>query len=103
MVVLTGFTGFHIRLILTNYTTLEYCEKRRENVSTWQISPYASPNASYNISLKLGFDWFIWWLIPVAPTKARGDGFSFKIYNQVAPGQSQSDKAGSSENEDKNI
>jgi hypothetical protein len=32
-VVLTGFTMFHVRLLVTNYTTLEYCEKRKGNVS----------------------------------------------------------------------
>lgn len=33
MVVLTGFTIFHIRLTITNYTTLEYWEYRRAHVS----------------------------------------------------------------------
>ena len=79
--VLTGFTGFHIRLILTNYTTLEYCEKKRENESTWAVSPYYSSSWMYNISLKLGFDCFLFWFIPTTPTKADGDGKFFKVYN----------------------
>jgi len=92
-VVLIGFTSFHIRLILTNYTTLEYCEKRRENVSTWQVSPYYSSSMMYNISLKLGFNYFFLWFIPIEPTRARGDGKSFKVFHDDVSNQHDSQEA----------
>lgn len=82
-IVLFGFTLFHIRLMLTNYTTLEYWEKRRGSESTWSTSPYYSSKWKYNISLKLGFDWFLFWLIPfIPPTLPRGKGYFFKVYNK---------------------
>jgi hypothetical protein len=31
LVVLIGFTGLHFWLILTGKTTLEYCEKKKDN------------------------------------------------------------------------
>lgn len=51
-------------------------------MSTWQISPYYSSRWRYNISLKLGFDCWILWFIPIAPTKPHGKGQLFKIYNE---------------------
>jgi hypothetical protein len=82
-IVLFGFTLFHIRLMLTNYTTLEYWEKRRGSESTWSTSPYYSSKWKYNISLKLGFDWSIYWLIPfIPPTLPKGRGYFFKVYNK---------------------
>ena len=78
MIVLIGFTGLHIRFLFTNYTTLEYCEKRRGQGSTWQTSPYYLPDVRYNLSLKLGFDNPLWWFIPVEHTKHPDRGFAFE-------------------------
>lgn len=80
-IVLTGFMGLHLRFLLTNYTTLEFCEKKRGNISTWQRSPYYSSKWKYNVSCKLGFDNFYWWFIPVAPTLHRDKGYRYKVYN----------------------
>lgn len=44
-IVLVGFTTFHIRLTMTNYTTLEYCEKKKVQVS------YFSTNDTLEINL----------------------------------------------------
>ena len=37
---ITGFLTFHIWLISHGYTTIEYCEKKREGEITFQKSPY---------------------------------------------------------------
>lgn len=55
-IILTLFCTFHLRLLVTNYTTLEYCEKKREKVSTWQVSPFNKGTAYKNIQAKLGQD-----------------------------------------------
>jgi len=82
MIVLVSFTGLHIRFLITNYTTLEYCEKRRGSASTWQVSPYYSTNWWYNIAMKLGFNYWMFWLIPIEGTKHRDGGFHFKVYKK---------------------
>jgi hypothetical protein len=80
-IVLIGFTCFHIRLMITSYTTLEYCEKRRGTDSTWAVSPYYSTRWCYNMSLKLGFDCWILWFLPFGHTKHRGQGRFFQVYD----------------------
>jgi hypothetical protein len=55
-IILFFFCLFHIRLLITNYTTLEYCEKKRENESTWQISPFDRGSMWRNAQTKLGDD-----------------------------------------------
>ncbi|CAI2362214.1 unnamed protein product [Moneuplotes crassus] len=83
MVVLIGFTGLHIRFLFTNYTTLEYCEKKKGNISTWQTSPYYSTNWRYNLSCKLGFDSIPYWFVPLAPTLHKDRGYHYKVYNDT--------------------
>ncbi|CAI2362342.1 unnamed protein product [Moneuplotes crassus] len=83
VIVLIGFISLHIRFLFTNYTTLEYCEKKRGNISTWQTSPYYSPNWRYNLSCKLGFDSILYWFIPLAPTLPRDQGYHYKVYKNT--------------------
>eukprot|EP00343_Euplotes_focardii_P011802 CAMPEP_0205830634 /NCGR_PEP_ID=MMETSP0206-20130828/41666_1 /ASSEMBLY_ACC=CAM_ASM_000279 /TAXON_ID=36767 /ORGANISM="Euplotes focardii, Strain TN1" /LENGTH=135 /DNA_ID=CAMNT_0053134477 /DNA_START=113 /DNA_END=520 /DNA_ORIENTATION=- len=82
MIVLVGFTGLHIRFLITNYTTLEYCEKRNKNASTWQISPYRAPSIMENLAMKLGYGSKIWWFIPTSYQKHPGLGYSFHVYHK---------------------
>ena len=58
-IVLFLFCGFHYRLLVTSYTTLEYCEKKREKESTWLVSPFDTGSAWGNVKHKLGYDKFI--------------------------------------------
>ena len=53
-VVITWFTLFHVRLMVTNYTTLEYCEKRKENVSLIIIIFRCQHGKSHPITQHLG-------------------------------------------------
>ena len=39
-VLLSGFFGFHCWLIKRAYTTIEYCEKKKENISLYIRSPF---------------------------------------------------------------
>lgn len=68
--------------MITSYTTLEYCEKRRGTESTWAVSPYYSTRWVYNISLKMGFECWIFWFIPIEHNKPRGEGRYFKVYDE---------------------
>ncbi|CAI2360782.1 unnamed protein product [Moneuplotes crassus] len=77
-IILTCFCIFHFRLIMTNYTTLEYCEKKREKESTWQVSPYDLKTATQNIKSKLGYDPLFKLLFPLKPN-LQSTGTSFPV------------------------
>lgn len=34
------------------------------------------------MSMKMGFDCFLFWFIPIAPTKPNGKGHLFKVYDE---------------------
>jgi hypothetical protein len=55
-IILFFFCLFHIRLLVTNYTTREYFEKKKKNESTWQISPFDRGSMWRNAQTKLGDD-----------------------------------------------
>lgn len=69
-------------MMITNYTTLEYCEKRREFKSTWQVSPFDQGSYMNNIRAKLGLDSIFFLMIPTKPT-LQGKGCVFPVtYNK---------------------
>ena len=61
-VVISAFFSFHIWLILNQYTTIEFCEKKREDDQTFRISPYNRGKFN-NLKTVLG-DNILLWLIP---------------------------------------
>ena len=72
--VMVLFTGFHFLIIWTNYTTIEYCEKRKKNYEAFKKSPY-SLGAYQNFKQALGRNPATWFI----PTEfeADGDGINF--------------------------
>jgi hypothetical protein len=64
---ITGFLIFHCYLTLSQYTTIEYCEKRR-NKSQYKTSPFKR-SCIENIQEALGNKWYLWLL----PFKYRED------------------------------
>ncbi|OMJ81644.1 hypothetical protein SteCoe_17861 [Stentor coeruleus] len=73
--VLTAFTGYHFWLIWNNLTTIEYCEKKRNNSSAFKgPSPYTQ-GIYMNFKQALGENPLFWFI----PTKfqALGDGTTF--------------------------
>lgn len=82
-VILTLFWAFHIRLLLTNYTTLEYWEKKREKESTWQISPFNVGTTWGNIKMKLGKDKLLYMLLPTTPTM-KTNGMIFPVMHTLS-------------------
>ena len=77
--ILILFWGFHLRLTLTNYTTLEYCEKKREHQSTWNTSPFDTGSAIGNLQVKIGYDKFFF--LPTTPS-LKSNGTTFPILHQ---------------------
>mmetsp|Transcript_18863 Transcript_18863/g.18846 ORF Transcript_18863/g.18846 Transcript_18863/m.18846 type:complete len:81 (-) Transcript_18863:31-273(-) len=57
-----GFCIFHIRLMIQNYTTIEYCEKKKQKVQEYKVSPF-DKGAWNNLKEALGKNWY-WWLVP---------------------------------------
>ena len=57
--VITCFFAFHIWLILTQYTTIEFCEKRSDGDSNFRTSPY---NVGWfrNLQIVLGNNVLTW-------------------------------------------
>ena len=89
--VLFFFFLFHVRLLFTNYTTLEYWEKKREKESTWQVSPFETGSYIGNMETKLGTIFnspnfilhLIELLIPTAP-RLQGNGTTFTVTNELS-------------------
>ena len=71
-----GFCSFHIWLISNNYTTIEYCEKKRKDVPGYEKSPFAFASTYKNFQEALGPNPLYWWL----PTSYRDNsgGLYFK-------------------------
>jgi len=72
-----GFFIFHSWLIAKNYTTIEFCEKRRQKVIEYRESPYAF-SVYYNFQEALG-DNPCMWFFPFKYRKERQNGLSFKF------------------------
>ena len=60
-IVIGGFFTFHLWLIFKQYTTIEFCEKRTENESSFKVSPY---NRGFINNLKsvLGNNPLLWFI-----------------------------------------
>ena len=92
-IVISIFFVFHIWLVMNQYTTIEYCEKRKEGDENYEKSPY---NVSYyrNLEQCLGSN-ILCWFIPVSKncfTKLIiiiigpdlvGDGMIFEIRSEL--------------------
>lgn len=61
-IVITGFFSFHVWLIVKQYTTIEFCEKRSENEETFKTSPY-NLGCYRNFKSVLGNN-FLFWFVP---------------------------------------
>jgi palmitoyltransferase ZDHHC2/15/20 len=72
--VITCFLIFHIWLIVKQYTTIEFCEKRTENEATFKISPY-NRGCFNNFKTVLGSNVLLWF-VPACPN-TEGDGLFF--------------------------
>jgi hypothetical protein len=59
-----GFCIFHIWLIYNNFTTIEYCEKKRKNAPGYDSSPFAADTVYENFKESLGKN-PLFWLIPL--------------------------------------
>ena len=71
-----GFCCFHIWLITNNFTTIEYCEKKRKEVAGYETSPFDFGSAYKNFQAALGPNAFSW-LLPTSYRESSG-GIYFK-------------------------
>ena len=62
-VAVIGFCIFHVWLIYSNFTTIEYCEKKRKNAPGYKTSPFTTGSAWMNFKEALGENPG-WWLLP---------------------------------------
>lgn len=58
-----GFCIFHIWMMYNNYTTIEYCEKKRKLIPGYEKSPFKLRNTLDNFKEALG-DNPVFWLLP---------------------------------------
>lgn len=68
-IVITGFFGFHMWLIVKQYTTIEFCEKRTENEQAFRISPY-NRGCFNNFKTVLGNNVLLW-LVPCCKSSTK--------------------------------
>ncbi|OMJ77598.1 hypothetical protein SteCoe_22767 [Stentor coeruleus] len=71
-----GFCIFHIWQIKNNYTTIEFCEKKRKNIPGYTKSPFDQGTIYGNFKNALGDNPLIWFL-PINCKKPE-DGLYFK-------------------------
>jgi hypothetical protein len=79
MLLITLFFSFHVYLMVNNYTTIEFCEKRQES-EQFKDSPY---NRGWYLNFKavLGNN-PIFWPFPIAPDY-EGEGLYFKLREDI--------------------
>ena len=66
-IIITGFFSFHMWLIVKQYTTIEFCEKRTENEQAFRVSPY-NRGCLNNFKTVLGNN-ILLWLVPCCKIK----------------------------------
>ena len=73
-IVLIMFTSFHFWLIKKNYSTIEYCEKKKRHANLFSTSPYHR-GVFKNFQQTLGTNYLFWFI----PTRFGSicDGVSF--------------------------
>jgi palmitoyltransferase ZDHHC2/15/20 len=59
--IISCFFMFHLWLILKQYTTIEFCEKKREDDATFRVSPY-NRGAFNNLKTVLGHNPLTWFV-----------------------------------------
>lgn len=74
--IITAFFCFHLWLIKNQYTTIEFCEKRKTDSQFRQQSPY-SLGIFRNLKIILGPNPLLW-LLPVR-RNMEGDGLFFEV------------------------
>jgi palmitoyltransferase len=74
-----GFLIFHIWLISKNFTTIEFCEKKRGKVPTFANSPYSSSTFT-NFKEALGPNPWLW-AFPVDFSRPKDSGLYFASKN----------------------
>jgi palmitoyltransferase ZDHHC2/15/20 len=88
-VVITAFFSFHIWLILNQYTTIEFCEKKREDDNTFKISPYNIGRFN-NLKTVLGNNVLLWlfpfckyfilcFILFILGPNSKGEGLMFEV------------------------
>jgi hypothetical protein len=77
--IITCFFLFHLWMIKNQYTTIEFCEKRKSDQNFKNMSPY-NLGCVNNFKSILGAN-PLFWIIPVK-NQSQGDGLFF----QVRPG-----------------
>lgn len=76
-IAIVGFLIFHLWLIYSNFTTIEFCEKKRGKVPSFSKSPYAS-SVMNNFKEALGKNPWLW-LLPFGYDKPKDSGLHFYI------------------------
>jgi len=74
------FLGFHLKLMLSNMTTIEYMQKYSKFMERYHQNPY-DLGLYKNLQAALGEKWYLW-LIPTY-TSVPGCGTSFPIGNYM--------------------
>jgi len=69
------FFAFHLYLMMNNYTTIEFCEKRKDK-EQFKVSPY-NRGFWHNFQSILGYN-PLFWFVPIAPDYA-GAGLFFEL------------------------
>ena len=76
-VAVIGFLIFHIWLTYNNFTTIEFCEKKRGKIPSFEKSPFGS-SVMNNFKEALGSNPFLW-LLPLSYEKPKSSGLYFAI------------------------
>lgn len=76
-IALMGFLIFHLYLIFSGYSTIEYCEKKTKRVTYVGKSPY-NLSCFANLKEALGERWLLW-LLPIKYRTDKEDGLQFTV------------------------
>lgn len=79
--IITLFMLFHFYLICCMYTTIEFCEKRKEDDNTFHMRQPYNRGFCNNFRSVFGYNPFFW-LVPFYPNY-EGDGIIFKLNKEV--------------------
>jgi hypothetical protein len=79
---LLGFLIFHIYLVFSGYSTIEFCEKRTRKVSYEGKSPY-NLSCLENIKEALGQNCLLWFF-PIKYRTSKEDGLKFTMNESYA-------------------
>lgn len=77
---ITGFLSFHVYLIWCQYTTIEFCEKRRQDSDSFHSKFPYNLGFCENFRSILGDNPLIWF-VPICPN-LEGGGLRFKLNSE---------------------